>query len=154
MRDEPHTQDETDRPVERQRSAGGVVVQRRGDEGLRIAVMRSRYGTWVFPKGHIEGQEVPEQTALREVAEEIGLTELAVHGPLGSTEHEFEQGGRRFRKRVDWFLLEAPVGAQPRPDPDEGALDVRWFDAEKALSLLSHSDQRRVLRRAVARTRK
>jgi 8-oxo-dGTP pyrophosphatase MutT (NUDIX family) len=46
-------------------------------EDLRVAIMRSRYGTWVFPKGGIEEGETAAEAALREVGEEIGLAELA-----------------------------------------------------------------------------
>ncbi len=133
-------------------SAGGVVVQSPPTD-VRVALMRSRYGTWVFPKGRVEAGEALEETARREVAEEIGLVELTSHGPLGATEHEFEHGGRRCRKRVHWFLFEAPSGAEPTHSPEEDTLDSGWFGPEKALSLLSHAGQRRILRQALKRLR-
>ena len=40
------------------RSAGGVVA-RRAKTGLQVVLMRSRYGTWVFPKGGVEEGEAP-----------------------------------------------------------------------------------------------
>lgn len=119
-------------------------------DGLRVALMRSGHGTWVFPKGRIEDGESPAQAAVREVGEEIGMhaTELVVD--LGHTEHTFERAGHTYRKRVDWFLLRAASGTELRADPQENALDCGWFAPKQALSLLSHSDQRRVLRRAAA----
>jgi 8-oxo-dGTP pyrophosphatase MutT (NUDIX family) len=131
-------------------SAGGVIVQRAGG-ALRVAVMRSRYGTWVFPKGGVESGESVDEAASREIAEEIGLGDLNLEGPLGSTEHSFERNGRRYRKRVDWLLFEAPPGSEVRANPEENALDCGWFSPEQALDLLSHSDQKRMLRRALAR---
>lgn len=133
-------------------SAGGVVVQRRCGR-LRIAVMYSPYGTWVFPKGGIETGESPEAAARREIAEEIGIENLRGRGRLGTTEHEFEQGKRQYRKRIDWFLFEAAVDAEPISHSEENALDAGWFDPERALSLLSHADQRRILRRALSAAR-
>jgi diadenosine hexaphosphate hydrolase (ATP-forming) len=115
--------------------------------------MYSRYGTWVFPKGGLEEGETPEAAARREVAEEIGLANLKGQGRLGTTEHKFGQGDRRYRKRVDWFLFEAAADAEPRSHLEENALDVGWFDPNRALSLLSHADQRRILRRALSMAR-
>jgi diadenosine hexaphosphate hydrolase (ATP-forming) len=116
--------------------------------------MYSRYGTWVFPKGGIEAGEAPEAAARREVAEEIGLEDLKGHGRLGTTKHEFEQGNRQYSKRVDWFLFEAAADAEPRSHPEENAMDAGWFDPNRALSLLSHADQRRILRRALSMARR
>jgi len=143
-------QGKSGRKAVRLRSAGAVVVKGEG-EGLRVAVMRSGYGTWVFPKGGIEEGEAPEETARREVCEEIGLTEIELRSPLGWTEHEFERGGERYRKRVDWFLFQAGPGAELRPDREENALDCGWLAPEQALPLLSHGSQRRLLRRALSR---
>lgn len=130
-------------------SAGGVVLRGQGRE-LRVAVMRSRFYTWVLPKGHIEPGETPAQTAMRELQEEVGLTGLELKGELGWTEHEFELSGRRHHKRVTWFLFTAPEEAELRPDPTHGALDAGWFTKTQALRLLTHADQRRMLRRGLA----
>jgi 8-oxo-dGTP pyrophosphatase MutT (NUDIX family) len=126
-------------------SAGGVVIKKGGD-GPRVAVMRSRYGTWVLPKGEVEKGERPEDAARREVREEIGVRVGEVLGELGWTEHEFERDGQQYRKRVDWFLFEAAPEAGVKADPEEGVVDCGWFTRAQALSLLSHASQRRLVR--------
>jgi len=131
-------------------SAGGVVVRGEGPD-LRVATMRSGYGTWVFPKGRIESGETAEEAARREVGEETGLEAGDMASPLGSTEHEFEHGGKRVRKRIEWFLFRVSDASKFTPNPDEGALDCGWFSVEQALKLLTHADQRRLLRRTVSR---
>lgn len=131
------------------RSSGAVVVRGHG-ETLQVALMRSRYGTWVFPKGGVEAGEDAGEAARREVGEEIGLVDLNEIGALGSTEHCFEREGRRYAKHVDWFLLRAGDCADLRPCAAEGSLDCGWFGPRQALSMLSHSDQRRLLRRALS----
>lgn len=132
------------------RSAGGVVVSGEGGD-LRVAVMRSTYGTWVLPKGQIEQGETSEEAARREIGEEIGLTRLESLGHLAWTEHRFERDGTRYRKRVDWFVFTAPAGSAVSPQPEENVLDCGWFAPHQAMSLLSHPNQRRMLRRALAR---
>lgn len=133
-------------------SAGGVVMRGEGAD-LRVVVMRSHYGTWVFPKGHIEPGETPERAAAREVAEEVGLAALELVAPLGFTAHAYVAQGRPARKRVDWFLFRAPVDAQVHPDPAHGTQDAGWFTRAQALRLLTHADQRRMLRRGLAARR-
>lgn len=133
-------------------SAGGVVI-RRHRQRLGVALMRDHYGHWVFPKGRLEAGENSEEAARREVSEEVGLTDLSLIVPLGHSEHEFERSGERFRKRVDWFLFEAPEDAEVRPDPAERVLDGGWFSLSKALVTLGHPNHKRVLRRAQAALR-
>ncbi len=130
-------------------SAGGVVVKESGEE-LRIALMRSGHETWVLPKGGVEKGESPEEAARREVGEEIGICEAVLVADLGRTEHGFEREETRYRKQVEWFLYRANPDAELTPNPDENALDCGWFTAKQALSLLTHRDQRRILRRAIA----
>ena len=55
-----------------ERSCGGVVFTRRGEEILYV-IIRHRAGHCGFPKGHIEPGETEQQTALREIREETAL---------------------------------------------------------------------------------
>src|SRR6266436_9802697 len=66
--------------------AAGGIVERNTSEGVRIAIIyRKRYGgEWGLPKGKRQAGESWQQTALREVQEEIGLTPVIV-GVAGAT---------------------------------------------------------------------
>ena len=57
-------------------SCGGVVIFR-GKILLLYKSYKNRYDGWVLPKGTVEQGETHEQTALREVKEETGLTLLS-----------------------------------------------------------------------------
>jgi 8-oxo-dGTP pyrophosphatase MutT (NUDIX family) len=130
-------------PVERQHSAGGIVV--RSDEILLIATAGGR--RWQLPKGHVEEGEGPEQTAVREVREETGVTGRVV-AALPSIDYFFvERGLRRIRKHVDYFLLEFVAGTET--DFDRHEVDgARWFSWEEGVAKLSHANERRVAERA------
>jgi 8-oxo-dGTP pyrophosphatase MutT (NUDIX family) len=72
--------------VRRRTSAGGVVVRR--DAG-RILIALGREGdhlALVLPKGGVEPGEAIERAARREIHEEIGISQLELIAPLGTTE--------------------------------------------------------------------
>ena len=53
----------------------GAIVARQTDTGREILLIRHvNGGHWAFPKGHVEENETEEQTALREILEETGLS--------------------------------------------------------------------------------
>lgn len=71
-----------------------MVVVRPEADGCRFLLLRA-YRYWDFPKGRVEAGEDPLQAARREVAEETGLTDLAM--PWGSDYHQTApyRGGRK-----------------------------------------------------------
>ena len=63
----------------------GALVFRRASQGLEVLLLKHRAGHWDFPKGHVEAGESEQETALREVLEESGLTvKLEVSGSGGA----------------------------------------------------------------------
>ena len=64
--------------AQRETSAGGVVFRREGGV-TRFLLIRDSYRNWGFPKGHLEAAEPPAEAARREVTEETGLEDLALH---------------------------------------------------------------------------
>jgi 8-oxo-dGTP pyrophosphatase MutT (NUDIX family) len=54
--------------------AGGILV-RRQDDAIEYLLVQAKGNPrhWIFPKGHIEPGETPDQAARREVREEAGV---------------------------------------------------------------------------------
>ena len=128
-------------------SAGGIVF-RRGPDGIaRYLLIRDSYNNWGFPKGHLEEEETPAQAALRETAEETGLAELTVQGPIRVIDWHFRFRGRHIHKYCHFFLLESPDG-DAVPQTDEGITACRWCSLDEALDVLSYDNARGVLKRA------
>ncbi len=62
-----------------ERSCGAVVFTRVNGE-IRYVVVTEKEGAHSYPKGHMEGNETEEETASREVYEEIGLRPRFIPG--------------------------------------------------------------------------
>ena len=61
-------------------------------------------GVWALPKGIIGDGEKPEETALREAAEETGV-EARLVGKLGDIRYVYTWAGERVFKVVSFYLL-------------------------------------------------
>jgi 8-oxo-dGTP diphosphatase len=114
------------------RAAGGVVW-RRGPKGLEVLLIhRPRYGDWSFPKGKAKGEaESDEETAVREVEEEVGLR-LEPGPELESTRYRDSKGRQ---KVVRYWAMELPDGADAIAG--DGVDEVRWAglgEAEQQLT--------------------
>jgi len=133
-------------PVEREFSAGGVVV--RGGECIVIVpTRRARGGEKVLalPKGHPEQGESGPDAALREIHEETGVEARLVE-KLGDVRYWYQRDGRRIAKVVSFFLFEH-VSGDPAGDPVE-VEEARWMPLEEAAKALSYRGEREMVARA------
>jgi 8-oxo-dGTP pyrophosphatase MutT (NUDIX family) len=132
-------------------SAGGLVVADDEVTGPRAALIgrTDRRGRllWSLPKGHIEAGETPEDTAVREVAEETGIIGEVV-APLGIIDFWFVADGRRVHKTVHHFLLRAVGGVLS--DADVEVTEVAWVPLTELGARLAYADERALVERAPA----
>jgi 8-oxo-dGTP pyrophosphatase MutT (NUDIX family) len=135
------------RRAELEVSAGGIVFRRVPGEPPRYLLIRDSYNNWGFPKGHLEGDESPAQAALRETAEETGLGNLVLHGPIRVIDWHFRFRGRHIHKYCHFFLFESPEG-DVCPQVAEGITACQWRPLGEALDILSYDNARGVLKRA------
>ncbi len=125
-------------------SAGGVVV--RVIEGIRhVLVIRDPYRKWGLPKGHAEEGESPDETALREVREETGLTDLRLGQELVTIDWIYRASGRRIHKFTTFFLMYSEVG-EPIPEKREGISACRWVPLRTAHERISYDNASEVVK--------
>ena len=130
-------------PVE-ETSAGGVVFRRSNGQPPLFLLIRDSYRNWGLPKGHVEAGEQASEAALREVAEETGLTDLVLHAPIQEIDWFFRFRRRLIHKTCAFFLMESDAG-EPCPQRDEGITACRWLPIETALRTVSYANAREVL---------
>jgi 8-oxo-dGTP pyrophosphatase MutT (NUDIX family) len=134
-------------------SAGGVVV-RAGSAGLEVALAdqmdrNTRSRAVRLPKGKPDPGESLEQTALREVLEETGLSAEIV-GSLGQVEYRYleRSEGRHVSKRVHFFLMRQSGSDASQRD---GEMErVYWVPLAEAAGRLTFETEREILKRAAA----
>jgi 8-oxo-dGTP pyrophosphatase MutT (NUDIX family) len=130
-------------------SAGGVVVRDR-DCVVIVPTRRAADGRRVLalPKGHPDGDETPEDAALREVREEAGVEARAVE-KLGDVRYFYQRDGRRIAKVVSFYLLEYVAG-EPE-EHDHEVEEARWMPLEEAAKALTYKGERDMAVRALSR---
>jgi 8-oxo-dGTP pyrophosphatase MutT (NUDIX family) len=133
-------------------SAGGLVIDSTKTKGLLIGRRDHKDSTgtrilWSLPKGHIEDGETPEQAAIREVAEETGITS-EIERSLGVIDFWFMAGGKRIHKTVHHFQFKEVGGllAAQESEVDE----VGWFPLSEIVGLLAYPDEKKLIARTKA----
>jgi 8-oxo-dGTP pyrophosphatase MutT (NUDIX family) len=153
----------------REISAGGVVL-RREPEGWQMAAIEPRKDSGdaeaaagkkktsqkmllALPKGLVDPGEKPEQTAIREVVEETGLTAVPVT-KLGDIKYAYVRtwgGKERVFKIVSFYLFLYPSGEIDQIEP-EMRIEVKralWIPLDEAVRKLAYGGEKDMVRRAL-----
>lgn len=109
------------------KAGGGLVFNEQQD-----ALFIYRGNKWDFPKGRIEKGENIEETAVREVEEECGITNVFIDKFLLTTYHLFYQGGENKLKETHWYLMHTTYKGELTPQLEEGITEV-VFKNEKEI---------------------
>jgi len=137
--------------MRREFSAGVVLVRRmRGAHWLAAVRPQGKpEGTWALPKGLLDREESPAETALREGYEETGVRGRL--GPkLGDVRYVYTWQGDRVFKVVSFYLAFATrgrIGELP-PGMDVEVAEARWLRLDDAPRLLAYRGERDMAERA------
>ncbi|MDD4819241.1 MAG: NUDIX domain-containing protein [Flavobacteriales bacterium] len=115
-------------------AAGGIVRQNDTEKILFI----HRGGLWDLPKGWMEKGETKEQSALREVREETGLTDLKNDGFVYTSRHAYILKGKWALKRTHWYAM-TTFATDTTPQIEEGIDQAKWFALDEVETPLTHT---------------
>ncbi len=133
-------------------SSGGVAYRLdASSEEYQIALIATRgWKRWQLPKGSVEANETSEETAIREVEEEVGLRTQPEQF-LRSVDYWYWDTYRRdvpelVHKTVDFYLLQVVSGTLS--DSSHEVDGVGWFTFEQALDKMTFRGEADVVRAA------
>ncbi len=126
--------------VVREITSGGIVFRRTKDKKeIEILLIQDAKNRWTIPKGHVEPNEEPRQTAEREIREETGLEEMKVLNWLGKVNFRYRRVQTLVLMTMHIYLVQG-VGDTDKLKGEDWLMDVRWFPVSEAIDKIEYED--------------
>ncbi|MCX6731817.1 MAG: transcription antitermination factor NusB [Candidatus Parcubacteria bacterium] len=129
-------------------SLAGAIIYRAEGNKLFFLFVHDVFGYWTLSKGHLEGKETPEDGAIREVKEEVGV-DVKIEKEIGRNEYiasDPEKG--KIKKKVIYFLASAKD--KNFELKKSGGLDrAQWFKMEELGDLKIYDDIKPIIAKAI-----
>lgn len=106
---------------DKKKTFGGIVINDKGEILIRKPTKGHAGYAWTFPKGGPDGDETPEQTALREVEQESGVRGKIIGELPGK--YESDQTSTQF------YIMQVESEGHEMDDETE---EVKWVHPSKA----------------------
>ena len=116
------------------KAGGGLVYNK---EGHVLFIFRN--GKWDLPKGGMEKNEKIAATAIREVEEETGVSDLSISCDLQKTYHVFKRNGKYKLKITQWYEMQSTFEGPTIPQTKEGIEKAVWLNPEQIKEALNNS---------------
>jgi len=126
------------------KAGGGLVINPFGK-----VLLIFRRNVWDLPKGKQDPGETLAQTAIREVREETGLSDLKMIEKMSNGYHCYMMSKQRTLKRTRWYLMQTQTPDKLILQKEEGIQDAAWFDPRELprLNMPMYNNIRDILNR-------
>jgi N utilization substance protein B len=133
-------------PLER---LGGAVVYAHHENDIYLALVHDVFGHWTLTKGKLAEGEEEKAGIVRGAHDEIGA-DIKIKEKLGENEYiaYHPENGKR-RKRVTYYLAEAPFKELKLEEGNGGLDDAKWFKLADILDLNFYNDILPIVTKAI-----
>lgn len=138
--------------IVREPTAGGIIFRRNPKNEVEILLAQDGKDRWTIPKGHIEEGETAEQTAKREIGEEVGLTDVEIIGWLGKIHFRYRRIDKLVLMTTQIYLVKAH-GDTDATEKDHWMSDLKWFSFKDAFDKIEYDDIGKLMLLAMKRIR-
>jgi len=120
--------------------AGGVVFFED-----KVLILKNDKGEWIFPKGVIRNGDSPDGVAVNRVKVEAGV-DGDIISSSGRTNYEFYSVTRQrpVCNKISWYVMKADSD-ECAPNKAQNFIDAGYFPVEKALDIITYSQDRSLL---------
>lgn len=132
-------------------TSAGVIVYRMNKTNKReYLIIRHQGGHWDMPKGKLEAGESIQQAALRELAEETGITEVTLDPDFQvSCFYDLRDSDDNEVHKTVFFFLGQIADDQPVILSDEHT-DYAWATVEQCFTQLTYLNAQQIIAAAEA----
>ena len=129
--------------MKEEKSCGALVYHKNQSQRLYLLIQHANGGHWAFTKGHVENQEKEEETALREIKEEVNL-DVTLDTQFRQV-NRYQVNDYTF-KDVIYFVAESKTTEINKQDNE--LLDYAWLNYSEALARLTYPNDQAILQAA------
>ena len=129
--------------MEKEKSCGNIVFKKENGV-LKVLLIHHNLGHYGMPKGHVEFGETEEETALREVFEETGISSYIIDGFREMITYSPKEN---VIKDVIYFVGETN-DFETTPQISEVS-EAFFAETSKAVELVTHEEEKKVLEKAI-----
>lgn len=123
--------------MKHEKSCGAIIIS-----DNRVLIVKQNIGFYGFPKGHMEERETEEETAIREVKEEVGI-DITIDSRY---RYEIEYMVNENTSKTVVFYVAYPNNTNIKCDGNEIA-EAIWLDVDDAINVLSYDDLKNILKK-------
>lgn len=114
--------------------AGGLVRNTKGEYLLIY-----RRNKWDLPKGKQDSGEKIEATAIREVSEETGITNMQINNHLIDTYHTYKADNNVILKKTVWYEMTYNGDEPLIPQQNEDIEEAKWVKKDQLAFCLGNT---------------
>lgn len=129
--------------MKKEKSCGNIVFKEENNS-IFVLLVHHNLGHWGIPKGHIELGETEEETAIREVFEETGISSYIIPGFREMITYSSKENTL---KDVIFFLGKT-CDDNLTPQFSEVS-EAKFIEIDKAINLITYLDEKQVLEKAI-----